>query len=38
MIQTGQCGQFNPRLLDSFLAVEDEIHRLYENLPELLTG
>lgn len=36
MIRTGECGLFNPRLLDSFLAVEGQLHRLYEGLPELL--
>lgn len=36
MIQTGECGLFNPRLLDGFLAVEDQLHKLYEGLPELL--
>lgn len=35
MIRTGQCGQFNPRLLDSFFGVEDKIFELYKNLPEI---
>ena len=30
MICTGQCGAFAPRLLESFLAVEPQLHRLYE--------
>lgn len=34
MIRTGQCGTFNPRLLDSFFSVEDKIYKLYKNLPE----
>ena len=34
MIRTGQCGQFNPRLLDSFFSVEDQLFALYQNLPE----
>ncbi len=34
MICTGQCGVFNPRLLDSFLAVEDKLFELYQDLPE----
>lgn len=38
MILTGECGLFNPHLLDSFLAVEDQLHSLYEGLPELLEG
>ena len=32
MIRTGQCGTFNPRLLEHFWRVEPEIRRLY--LPE----
>ncbi|MCM1127661.1 MAG: response regulator [Lachnospiraceae bacterium] len=35
MIRTGQCGQFNPRLLDSFFEVEDKLFELYKNLPEI---
>ncbi len=35
MIKTGQCGVFNPQLLDSFLSVEDMIYEKYRNLPEL---
>lgn len=34
MIRTGQCGLFNPRLLDSFFSVEDRIYELYQGLPE----
>lgn len=34
MIRTGQCGVFNPRLLDSFFAVEDMIYEMYRDLPE----
>ena len=36
MIRDGQCGQFNPHLLYSFLTVEDEIYTLYQNLPEAM--
>lgn len=32
MIRTGQCGLFNPRLLDSFLRVEDQLFELYRDL------
>lgn len=34
MITTGQCGKFNPQLLDSFLSVEDKLFELYAELPE----
>lgn len=34
MICTGQCGTFNPQLLDEFLTVEDKIYELYAELPE----
>ncbi len=34
MICTGQCGVFNPKLLESFLSVEDKLYELYQNLPE----
>ncbi|MCM1102678.1 MAG: response regulator [bacterium] len=34
MICGGQCGIFNPQLLDSFFAVEDKIYELYRELPE----
>ncbi len=30
MIQNGECGVFNPRLLDSFMKAEPEIRKLYE--------
>lgn len=35
MIRTGQCGSFNPLLLDSFFSVEDKLYELYKNLPEI---
>ncbi len=35
MIQTGQCGTFNPQLLESFLSVEGTIYERYQNLPEV---
>ncbi len=34
MIRTGQCGVFNPQLLESFLSVEGMLYELYRNLPE----
>lgn len=34
MIRTGQCGTFNPQLLDSFFSVEDMLYELYAELPE----
>lgn len=34
MIKTGQCGVFNPKLLETFLSVEDTIYEKYRNLPE----
>lgn len=34
MITTGQCGLFNPRLLDAFLSVEDQLYDFYRDLPE----
>ena len=34
MICTGKCGLFNPRLLKSFLSVEEQLFELYQNLPE----
>lgn len=34
MISTGQCGVFNPLLLDSFFSVEDMLFELYQDLPE----
>jgi len=35
MIQTGQCGVFNPQLVNSFLSVEDRVHELYQTLYEV---
>ncbi|MCM1188723.1 MAG: response regulator [bacterium] len=32
MIQTGQCGVFNPHLIESFLTVEDQLFDLYKDL------
>lgn len=34
MIYTGQCGQFNPMLLECFLSVEEKMHELYVNMSE----
>lgn len=34
MIRTGQCGLFNPSLLECFFSVEDKLYKLYQNLPE----
>lgn len=34
MINTGQCGLFNPRLVNSFYTVEDQLFEMYRNLPE----
>lgn len=34
MIRTGQCGVFNPKLLDCFLAVEPKLAKLYENMEQ----
>ena len=34
MIEEGECGAFNPRLLESFLEIEPEINQLYEALRE----
>ncbi len=34
MIRGGECGLFNPRLLDSFFSVEDRLFQLYEGLEE----
>ena len=36
MIRTGQCGLFNPHLLDSFLSVEEQMYALYRDLPEAM--
>ena len=35
MIRDGECGIFNPHLLDSFFAVEDMIYEMYRDLPEV---
>ncbi len=34
MIWAGQCGVFNPRLLDSFFSVEDRLNEMYKHLAE----
>ena len=34
MIKEGECGVFNPRLLELFLELEPEINELYESLHE----
>lgn len=34
MISSGECGVFNPQLLESFFSVEDMIYEMYEELPE----
>ncbi len=34
MIRNGECGTFNPQLLESFFAVEDMLYELYAELPE----
>ena len=34
MIRSGECGVFNPHLLESFFAVEDRLYGFYENLLE----
>ncbi len=38
MIQNGECGTFNPRLLDCFLAIEKEIRKLYQPKKEAQTS
>lgn len=35
MIKTGQCGIFNPQLLENFLLVEGTIYERYQDLPEV---
>ncbi len=35
MIHNGECGVFNPHLLDSFFSVEDRLFELYKNLHEV---
>lgn len=34
MIRNGECGVFNPQLLESFFSVEDMIYEMYRDLPE----
>ncbi len=34
LITTGQCGIFNPQLLDSFLSIEDKLYEMYAELSE----
>lgn len=34
MIRTGQCGLFNPYLLDCFFSIEDRLYEIYKDLPE----
>lgn len=34
MIRNGDCGMFNPKLLESFLEVEDHLSLIYQSLPE----
>lgn len=34
MIWTGQCGIFNPLLLDSFFSIESKLYPMYQNLAE----
>ena len=34
MIRGGECGVFNPRLLDCFFSVEEELAKMYENVEE----
>lgn len=34
MIETGQCGLFNPHLVESFYGIEDRVYELYRELPE----
>jgi len=34
MICAGQCGLFNPKLLESFISIEDKVYTLYQDLPE----
>ena len=38
MILTGQCGQFNPRLLDSFCDVEEQLFGFYRELEEAVAA
>ncbi|MCM1121162.1 MAG: response regulator [Eubacterium sp.] len=34
MIRSGECGVFNPLLLECFFSIEDQIYEMYEGLPE----
>lgn len=34
MIRTNQCGVFNPKLLDAFFSIEDEVAHFYQSVPE----
>lgn len=34
MIRTGECGCFNPELLESFFSIEEELSEMYRNLLE----
>lgn len=34
MIRSGDCGVFNPQLLDCFLSMEDMIYEMYRDLPD----
>lgn len=34
LIESGQCGEFNPRLLECFLSVEGDLSLIYQDLPE----
>jgi len=34
MINNGQCGTFNPKLIEGFLSVENRLYELYQDLPE----
>lgn len=34
MIRGGQCGQFNPFLIECFLSVRDKLREMYQSLPE----
>ena len=38
MILTGQCGQFNPRLLESFCSVEEQLFEFYRELEEAVAA
>lgn len=35
MIQTGKCGTFNPKLIESFLSVEKDLRNLYDKSKEV---